>query len=100
MLRQLKSFFGPSIPSELRDASKAAYKVLYRYYQKSLTNHVACVITILDPRYKDQVFKYLEDIGTDRLRVHKKAVERFKSTYNRYVSRQSKIDTYQRSVIN
>jgi hypothetical protein len=38
--------------------------------------------TIFDPRYKDQVFTYLEDSGEDGMQIHTKAMDLFKLTYN------------------
>lgn len=100
ILRQLKSFFSADNPIELRMASKAAYKIMHKYYLKSLTNTAACTATILDPRYKDQVFTYLEDSGEDGMQIHTKAMDLSNLTYNRYQTRKSQIDTYQRSLLN
>lgn len=57
ILRELKSFFSPHYASELRSAAKAAYKVMREYYLiRTLTTQATCVATIVDPRYKDQIF--------------------------------------------
>ena len=96
ILRQLKAFCSPYYASELRSAAKAAYKVMHEYYQKTLTRRAACVATIIDPRYKDQIFTWFEDSGGDSMRMYKKAIDRFKETYNRYRTRASEINTFER----
>jgi hypothetical protein len=51
--------------------------IMHKYYLKSLTNIAACAATILDPRYKDQVFTDLEDSSEDGIQIHAKAMDLF-----------------------
>lgn len=52
ILRQLRSLTTSDNPPELRNAAESAYKLMCKYYKKSLINRASCVATILDPRYK------------------------------------------------
>jgi phage regulator Rha-like protein len=69
---------------------------MHEYYLRTLTTRAACIATIVDPRYKDQIFTWFEESGGDGMRMHNKAMTRFKETYNRYQTRASEIDTYER----
>jgi hypothetical protein len=69
---------------------------MHEYYLRTFTTRAACVATIVDPRYKDRIFTWFEESVGDGMRMHNKAVTRFKETYNRYQTRASEIDTYER----
>ena len=98
ILRQLRVLQSHDRPPELQRAAEAAHKLMYKYYKKSLVNRASSVATILDPRYKDRVFTWLEEEGGDDIRVQDKAKAHFKTVFNRYQSRQSHIETYKRTM--
>ena len=82
ILWNLKCFTSSDNPPELQSASNAAYKLMYKYYKKTLLNRASIVVIILDSYYKALVFTYLEESSADDLRIYNKALDVFKSVYN------------------
>lgn len=97
LIRQCAVWMADPTKQFLCTLSTAAHAVLLKYYKKSMQTRHSFVATILDPRYKLEVFRYLyEAEGGEQSTAYKKAKAHFNNAFSQYQRREVKIAEYAR----
>jgi hypothetical protein len=97
MIRQMNVWQNQDETPVLNVAAKAAHKVLFDYFKKSMTTRHASVALICDPRYKMEVLEFMfEAEGGVNSPWYKKGKLHFQNVYSDYSRRAALVRDWRR----
>ena len=98
LLKKLKAFSTNTLHSTIQQATNTAYTYLEKYFKDTMTSRAPCVAAAIDPRFKLEVFQWLDKLHGLSARtnqsLYNKAKAHFTTVYGRYRDRANDVKGY------